>query len=368
MEVAERGSRSQYVGTNSVRGAAFRCICQSTQAFRSVWRCSLDSDTGIIRFESQDTHEHSAMLEPWDLRISQVSPGKFVGTVAAIRMPSMVVYEESWSQATAVRGSSPPGYVLFGTTFGQRRASAWCGSELGMETFGCGGPSSEISLVAPRKSQHVVVLVQPETLAQGLGEEWRDRLSSHRTLHAPPDAGCLFVRSARAAVRQHLKRPDLLSRSEHVRSLESELLEVLIRCTEPVDRTRPRSGSRRSRALRTALEVAASQHGRMTALELSLAVGVSQRTLEYAFRASLGTTPGRYLRTLRLEGAQRQLVAADPRTHEVWRIAYEWGFYHLGRFSARYREHFAELPSHTLRRRRSSVHPVLAALMEGEPA
>ena len=88
----------------------------------------------------------------------------------------------------------------------------------------------------------------------------------------------------------------------------------------------------------------------LTALELAMAVGVSQRTLNYAFQNILGITPYSYLQIHRMNAAHRELALADPRVSAVIDIALRWGFGHAGRFSMMHRKLFDELPSETLHR------------------
>jgi AraC family ethanolamine operon transcriptional activator len=76
--------------------------------------------------------------------------------------------------------------------------------------------------------------------------------------------------------------------------------------------------------------------------------GVSERTLEYAFREHLGVTPVRYLKLRRLNQVRRGLRAPDAATASVTDIALRAGFYDLGRFAGEYRALFGELPSQTL--------------------
>ena len=57
-----------------------------------------------------------------------------------------------------------------------------------------------------------------------------------------------------------------------------------------------------------------------------------------------------FLRELRLENAQRELLTADPDNETVTQIALRYGFADLGRFAIRYRTAFGEKPSETLRR------------------
>ncbi len=85
--------------------------------------------------------------------------------------------------------------------------------------------------------------------------------------------------------------------------------------------------------------------------DLCRAAGVSERTLEYAFREILGTTPIAYLARLRLHRVRRALLAARPGSTTVSAAALDAGFWHFGEFSRAYRDCFGELPSATLRRR-----------------
>lgn len=87
---------------------------------------------------------------------------------------------------------------------------------------------------------------------------------------------------------------------------------------------------------------------------LSRALGVSERTLRYAFQDTFGTSPLQYLKALRLRRAQRALRRANPTRTTVRREALRSGFWHLSRFSAEYKGHFGELPSATLKADRST--------------
>ncbi len=77
-------------------------------------------------------------------------------------------------------------------------------------------------------------------------------------------------------------------------------------------------------------------------------VGVSERTLQYAFRTYVGMSPLAYLRLCRLNRVRVVLRACDPRSATVTQIAARFGFLHMGRFALDYRRVFEESPSATL--------------------
>lgn len=87
----------------------------------------------------------------------------------------------------------------------------------------------------------------------------------------------------------------------------------------------------------------------ITVTELARSVGVSVRTLQLGFQESLGTTPMRHLKAIRLQRVRRDLLNADPHVEGVTEIALRWGFMHVGRFAGEYRAMFGESPSSALR-------------------
>ena len=91
----------------------------------------------------------------------------------------------------------------------------------------------------------------------------------------------------------------------------------------------------------------------LTLADIAQAACVSERTLQEGFRRHLDTTPNACLREVRLQRIHERLrqAAAHGEPITVLQEAYRFGFFHLGRFSAYYRERFGEPPSATLARR-----------------
>ncbi len=84
--------------------------------------------------------------------------------------------------------------------------------------------------------------------------------------------------------------------------------------------------------------------------DLCVALGVSERTLEYAFAKVMHLSPIAFLRRLRLHRVRQALRAATRGSTTVSIEALNGGFSHFGEFSRDYRDCFGELPSETLRR------------------
>ncbi|HEY0747892.1 MAG TPA: AraC family transcriptional regulator [Steroidobacteraceae bacterium] len=87
------------------------------------------------------------------------------------------------------------------------------------------------------------------------------------------------------------------------------------------------------------------------------AAHISTRALYAGFKATLGTTPMRYLKDLRLDLARQSLSSHDADWASITSLALQLGFQHLGHFSIAYKKRFGELPRDTLRKKCGSVKP-----------
>jgi AraC-like DNA-binding protein len=113
----------------------------------------------------------------------------------------------------------------------------------------------------------------------------------------------------------------------------------------------PEGDTRGSATLRRAISFIDSNAQRdIGAADIAAAARASLRTVEYAFRRHLDTTPTAYLRRVRLDHAHRELLAANPGDGvTVTEIAYRWGFASPSRLAEYYRAAYGVSPGDTLR-------------------
>lgn len=76
--------------------------------------------------------------------------------------------------------------------------------------------------------------------------------------------------------------------------------------------------------------------------DLATSVGVHPSRLSHEFRARLGTSPGEYVRRLRLEWAAQRLLSADA---SIADIALRSGFCDQSHFTTMFRRHFGMAPA-----------------------
>ncbi|MEZ2720219.1 AraC family transcriptional regulator [Paenalcaligenes hominis] len=138
--------------------------------------------------------------------------------------------------------------------------------------------------------------------------------------------------------------------AQWLKSYESSLLQHLL-LTQPnnfshyFNSPTAVNGSRRLRLARRYIHANLNQD--LSLAQIAAACDSSVRSMTLAFREQLNLSPQLYIRQARLEAVRHALLHAAP-TATVTEIATFWGFNHLGRFSAWYKERYEESPSDTL--------------------
>jgi AraC family ethanolamine operon transcriptional activator len=136
--------------------------------------------------------------------------------------------------------------------------------------------------------------------------------------------------------------------------MEDEVLGAVMGNVEPAPLAAPLR-PRRDVALRAEAFLRRSLDEPVRIEDVCAAVRASRPTLHASFRATLGTSPMAYLKSLRLSAARKDLEGARRGT-TVAAVTAKWGFFRLGAFSGDYRAMFGEKPSETLGRARSRIH------------
>jgi len=220
-------------------------------------------------------------------------------------------------------------------------------------------PESEAMFVVEAGWESTTFLVPPQDIRAHLSARQREC-----EFHMPQGVETLQVREDRARqlfdwgkrlVDIAVREPALFTRHGAERAAaQVELLETLLATLDvandlpPTRRDRIRQAQ--SDIVRIAEEQAVSQTGaRLNVTDLCKIAGVSERSLEYAFREITGLTPTAYLIRLRLHRVRQALLAVTPGSTTVSAEALKWGFWHFGEFARAYKDCFGELPSDTLR-------------------
>ncbi len=291
---------------------------------------------------------------PWELLASPLGGAGFRNRKQALITPNWLLYRESFQGALCVQGLSPPGMLGFTVPIRLGGHSHYWRAALHERGIPATLPGA-LDARMDAGQDHVIALMRMDWLRAQV-----DPLTARAIEHCALSRVLPAVPRARRVLGTWLRRilngvhadPEILAYPAAVAALECDLLEGLLRTLCLAAPSPLLDGARRRRSgfdLAIDYMRAADLCG-LNAPALCAEVGVSQRTLEYAFQEQLGTSPMELIRRLRLHAVRRSLLAAERGGATVTEIAMTFGFYQLGRFAAEYRAIFGELPSATLNR------------------
>ncbi len=250
--------------------------------------------------------------------------------------------------------------LLAYVTFGPRATGTVNGLPVRPELMLAVAPAAEARFVVDAGWESVTFLASPADIRAHLAARQREH-EFHvphgiAALQADPVGARRLFDWGKLLTTTAARRPAIFNDGQNERlAAEVELFETLLQVlgvAEAFEHTRSdRARQAHSDIVRTAEEHALSRLGeQLFVSDLCRATGVSERTLEYAFRDVMGMTPMAYLTRLRLHRVRQGLLAGTRRSTTVSAEALTWGFWHFGEFSRAYKGCFSELPSHTLRR------------------
>jgi AraC family transcriptional regulator, ethanolamine operon transcriptional activator len=222
-------------------------------------------------------------------------------------------------------------------------------------------PGTEASFVADAGYESIIFLLRAQDIREHLVARGRDGEfvlpSGVEPLQLSADKVCVLYDWGKRLVDIAAREPSIfdVGRAERL-AAQVELLETLLATLRGASDFEPTRSDRTRQAhsliVRAAEDYALSRvDEQLHVTDLCRAAGVSERTLEYAFKEVMGLTPMNYLVRLRLHRVREALLAATHGTSTVSAEALKWGFWHFGEFSRAYKTCFGELPSDTLRRR-----------------
>lgn len=326
----------------------------------------------VLHVEDLSLYERK-LPAAWGLTYQQLSPGRFEGSLERLPLPGMEVFRERTSRALRQHGVLGSGQVGLAVTmsgrgplhFNWRRADAF--------TLLVG--SGAFELCSPAGADIAGVTVD-ETL---LMEAWRCRFPVDDAPWRTGTRGMRLSVSGLRVLRRTLRHAlawasaapcDAGSSIDEGLQMRAWVLhrfvEVLASANADdgldrrVDDAAEWPGGRRGVVQTCCKLVQANPQAPISIAQLSGRLGISRRTLQTCFHESVGMSPGRFLRSLRLNAVRLGLArhAAVPRS--VRDVATDFGFWHWSQLSSDYRGLFGELPSTTLRRGGSTPDPRLA--------
>ena len=293
------------------------------------------------RFSSIDAQ--AEQLTDFDQQYEQVGSGNFSGAFMAVDGERVGVFVECTNRVLHQQGAGPLDRVSAVVLLESPTATTSNGTGFGVEDVLLVGPGGSYDAMVGSGVMPAVFSVSLD-LTPALPLR---RLAAHQRgqVRLIPDAA--LSRQFRHTAAGVLQSWDAATQTAEVpeEKVQGLMLDLL---TTPAA-----SGGSSCRSLelfrRTKAIMVDSLREQIPISEVASRACTSRRSVEQAFRESVGLSPNRFRKLLRLNNARRLL---EQGSHSVTEAAVDSGLFHLGRFSFEYRDLFGEQPSGTARRSR----------------
>ena len=304
--------------------------------------------SNVSLIQTSDVEALREAVLPNQMRFDQLSTGTFASTIRGVQAGRLMLYREQWNQRLRATGANPEGYLLIGVSASPE--IVWRGEALspGQLVLNCG----EIEYSTGCTADHIVLLVPTDVLFLHVGEEAGAAMQKvSRPLHGNPQSIATLAGTMHRLLDKYVARGKHPGNERECAAFEHELLGAVTQACAPENELSSGVGkSARRKALLRAIERTDGLQKPIRLPNLAREVGISQRSLEYAFQDAFGISPVRYLRWSRMNHIHRALLAADPGSTTVTHIAEFWGFSDMSHMAVEYRHLFEESPSATLAR------------------
>ena len=290
----------------------------------------------------------------WDVCIAPRDNSDFYNRKDYLLTPGITIYRDRYAAAVQITGALAEGLIALILPVRGEGESRYFSSTARTGYI----PATESTCITGRfeaLEEHIIVLFKLPFLEQTIPPQLLDQILRSGKEHWLPVSTTgrkKLVTWLLELLQQTEQNPQLMQNRHAVLELEkdcvNELIQAMVISGNGIASS---TGSIRRRGFQKAMELLSSQIGQDYSIpQLCRIVGVSQRTLEYAFLENIGISPVRFAKIQRYHQLRRELLLLSPTEGSVQDLAMNLGLYQLGRVAREYRELFGEYPSSTLRR------------------
>ena len=303
----------------------------------------------FISHSNVDLYIFNAFAREWNLDVIQLKPGKFSVKLTQLIAANFQLGHARFNLGAKQEGVSPVGVWTF--AFVDSDKMFWRNYKIKPHSIIVYAPGSEVNAVNSAGFE-VTVFSVPDIFLKEIAK--KINLSafyqSLKTIEVFETKGSLWkvlFQSILKELSKHKQNSTYQTDMEFIKKFSEDLL-ILMK--DSVISTKKVSSKKRLKSLHESEEYVL-QHitEPFTVLDIASSVGVSERTLLYAFNNRFGIGTKAFIKVLKLNHVYHALHKENKNV-SVALIARSSGFWHMGQFYRDYKKFFGELPSVTLKK------------------
>lgn len=294
-------------------------------------------------------------VRQWNLDFRQIDRGRFSAEVLQFALGPVHIVEATFGRCLIQSGSPPEGMRTIAIPATSDLHIKWRGCDVGSSDLMIFPHGAELDSVSDENFKVYTCSFPEELLASICEQSEIAGLDQHQSgrgvVRCSPKSISRIQSLLKRAAKTARTKPDALRNESNQKSILFDLPRLILRGVEESSGVSKSTAThKRATAVQYAVRfIEKFAHQSITISDLVSELNISQRTLEYAFRESLGVTPKSYLMSYRLNKVRRQLRTYKNDQTKIADIANHWGFWHMGQFAKDYQKFFGELPSETLK-------------------
>lgn len=320
--------------------------------------------TDISENRYVDIDQQAACLAGYDQEYRQLSAGRYRGWFKTVLLgPHVGFYFETFNQMLDQWGACPGDRYSFIFLMDQSPGCRQMGRAFDAGSILCMTPGGNFDFQCAPGTRFCVISIDADVFEKFLAACLSESVvSNHRASRLGIVESQTKADTLRQVTRLAMQLAEDFAATPSDRGtlagFQTSLISLLVSFVSdlvPLDRALDGYGATARTAHEARNHIRTCGAENMNTTELALRLGVSRRSLEYAFRAQFDKSPTEYIRLIRLNRIRSELLNDANQDLSIGDIAARFGVWHLSRLAHDYRLLFGELPSETRRSGRKDL-------------
>ncbi len=303
-----------------------------------------------LNLNSSDAEEMEEQSVFWPYEHKQFSKGKFQGRIVAVHTGQLQLSFSRRSTGIITRGNIPAGTTILTLPISMEHSLYYRGRSLADHEIISLNSNEEFELQTSLPSSVITVAVNSDLLEQQCNEltgySFNNMRYQERLLMNPHDYGWRIEQLTAWLWKLHSTRYTPCEWEEEL--IEKAILGIILSGAR-IPENLYKLPDRINVAKKAEDYIQKNLKNSLSIKELCTSIGTSERTLYQGFKERFGVSPKAFMKKIRLNGVRQDLLVNESQ-ETISESAMRWGFFHLGRFSAQYKQMFYELPNATQNR------------------